>query len=196
MPLTHFVGRADWSFADNPQPSSANSHGLSRSVMIGPAQGAVHTELALTSLAPGGWLNRHFHSYEEALYVLSGELISDIDGHVRRLGTGDFTLHPIGMWHSIANDGTEPTRLISINTPQKHAPDAGRKDTFFTSDRFDLAEISARAEKPIFDPTVRNVGHYGGTPPLAEAVAVADAARGRRPAGADTALLVYSGIGV
>ena len=32
------------------------SHGLSRSVLVGPEQGAVHTELAVGALAPGGWL--------------------------------------------------------------------------------------------------------------------------------------------
>jgi quercetin dioxygenase-like cupin family protein len=40
------------------------------------------------------------------------------------------------------------------------------------------------------------VGHYDGTPPQAEALAVADPARGRQPAGMDTALLAYSGISV
>jgi quercetin dioxygenase-like cupin family protein len=40
------------------------------------------------------------------------------------------------------------------------------------------------------------VGHYEGTPPQEEALRVADPARGRRPAGMDTALLAYSGISV
>ena len=40
------------------------------------------------------------------------------------------------------------------------------------------------------------VGHYDGTPPQAEALALTDPARGRAPAGRDTALVVYSGISV
>ncbi|HWH23838.1 MAG TPA: cupin domain-containing protein, partial [Candidatus Limnocylindria bacterium] len=40
------------------------------------------------------------------------------------------------------------------------------------------------------------VGHYAGTPPQAEALALSDPARGRKPAGMDTALLAYSGISV
>jgi quercetin dioxygenase-like cupin family protein len=43
---------------------------------------------------------------------------------------------------------------------------------------------------------LRSVGHYLGTPPQAEALALSDDPRGRRPAGADTALVVYSGISV
>jgi quercetin dioxygenase-like cupin family protein len=57
--------------------------------------------------------------------------------------------------------------------------------------------VVGRATRPRFaDPTTRFVGHYDGTPPQLEALAVRDAARGRRPEGMDIALLVYSGISV
>ena len=171
--------------------------GLSRSVLVGPDQGAVHTELAVGSLAPGGWLQRHFHSFEESLYVLAGELLHEIDGHVRRLVAGDFALMPVGTWHALANAGTDPTRWLSVNTPLRLAPDAGRRDTFFTEVPFDLAAFDARAERPPFgDPRLKLVGHYEGTPPQAEALSLTDPARGRTPAGRDTALTVYSGISV
>ncbi len=53
------------------------------------------------------------------------------------------------------------------------------------------------AARPAFgNPTLRWVGHYDGTPPQAEALRLDDPARGRRPAGMDTALIVYSGISV
>ena len=53
------------------------------------------------------------------------------------------------------------------------------------------------AERPAFGaPTTRWVGHYDGTPPQLEALALKDTARGRAPAGMDTALLAYSGISV
>ena len=62
---------------------------------------------------------------------------------------------------------------------------------------FDLAALDAVATRPPFgDPRLRLVGHYDGTPPQAEALALDDAVRGRRPAGMDTALVVYSGISV
>jgi len=82
-------------------------------------------------------------------------------------------------------------------SPIRLAPDAGRKDTFFASTPFDLAALEAAAERPTFgDPRLRWIGHYDGTPPQAEALALADPARGRRPVGRDTALVVYSGISV
>ena len=172
-------------------------HGLSRSVLVGPAEGAIHTELAVGGLGPGGWLQRHFHSFEEALYVLAGALLLEIDGHVHRLARGDYALMPVGTWHALANGAAEEVRWLSVNTPQRLAPDAGRRDTFFASAPFDPDAFAERAERPAFgDPRLRWVGHYGGTPPQAEALVLDEPARGRRPAGRDTALVVYSGISV
>src|SRR6187397_3619969 len=114
----------DWSFADRPMPDSPNMHGLARHVLVGPEQGAVHTDLAVTVLQPGGWLQRHFHSFEEALYVLDGELHIEIDGHVHRLTEGDFTLQPVGVWHALGNAGSSPVRVLSFCSPQRLRPDA------------------------------------------------------------------------
>ena len=177
--------------------SGPNWDGLSREVLIGAGQGAVHTELAVGALVPGGWLQRHFHSFEEALYVLAGGLLLEIDGHHHRLVSGDYALLPVGTWHALGNGAEAEVRWLSVNTPLRLPPDAGRRDTFFAPEPFDLSAFAARAERPPFgDPRLRYVGHYDGTPPQAEALALSDPARGRRPAGMDTALTVYSGISV
>ena len=195
--MTTHVAAVDWSFTAQPMESTPTWNGLSRLVLVGPAQGAVHTEMAVGALAPGGWLQRHFHSFEEALYVLAGELLIEIDGHAHRLVSGDYSLMPVGAWHVLANAGAEEVRWMSVNTPVRLAPDAGRRDTFFARKPFDLAALEAAAVRPTFgDPRLRHVGHYAGTPPQAEALAMSDPARGRRPAGRDTALVVYSGISV
>ena len=192
----YHVAHVDWSFADDPMPASDRSFRLARHVLVGPAQGAVHTELAVGALAPGGWLQRHVHSFEEALYVLEGELLLEHDGRVHRLLKGDFALNPLGMWHALANDGEEQVRWLSVNSPQRVGPEAGRKDTFYAKGPADLADLSARAARPAFGPSLRYVGHYDGTPPQAEALRLSDPARGRKPVGMDTALIVYSGISV
>ena len=195
--MAHHVGHVDWAFADRPAATTATASGLGREVIVGPAQGAVHTELAVGALSPGGWLQRHFHSFEEALYVLAGELLIEHDSRVHRLVKGDYALMPVGLWHRLANAGSEQVRWLSVNTPQRLGQDAGRKDTFFASEPFELDAFAARASRPSFgNPTVRLVGHYDGTPSQAEALRVADPARGRKPAGMDTAILAYSGISV
>jgi quercetin dioxygenase-like cupin family protein len=199
VPAVHHVARVDWSFTASPMPSSATSHRLARQVVVGPAQGAVHTELAVGAFGPGGWLQRHIHSFEEALYVLTGELALEIDGQVHHLVAGDFALMNVGAPHALANAGAADSevRWLSVNTPMRRPPDAGRHDTFFERDPFDAAAFVARASRPRFGhPSTRFVGHYEGAPPQAEVLRLDDDARRRRPVGMDTALLAYSGISV
>ena len=192
----HYVGRVDWSFADGPGSDSATSSGLSRQVLVGPEQGATHTELAVGSLGAGGWLGRHVHSFEEALYVLDGELILELGGAVHRLAAGHYALITIGTPHTLVA-GSDRVRWLSVNTPPRRAPGAGAPDTVFASGAPDVAALIALASAPAFgDPTTRFVGRYVGTPPQLEALRVDDPAHGRAPAGADTALVVYSGISV
>jgi quercetin dioxygenase-like cupin family protein len=193
---SHYVGRVDWSFVEALGGTTATSSGLGRRVIVGPDQGAVHTELAVGALAPGGWLAPHVHSFEEALYVLDGELILELERRVHRLVSGDYAAMPVGLYHTLANAADSPVRWLSLNSPQRLGPNAGRKDTFFEAPP-DVAALDAAASRPSFgDPTLRLVGHYDGTPPQLEALAVVDSARGRKPAGMDTALLAYSGISV
>ena len=191
------VGRVNWSFVERPFPGSATSSGLSRSVLVGPATGATHTELAAGALAPGGWLARHVHSFEEALYVLEGVLMFESDGRVHRLLPGDFALNPIGRPHTLAATPERAVRWLSVNTPPRRPADAAVPDTIFARTPPDLEElVAAAAPLGIPDPTRRYVGHYLGTPPQAEALAVAGPARARAPAGMDIAILAYSGISV
>jgi mannose-6-phosphate isomerase-like protein (cupin superfamily) len=193
----HFVGRLDWSFADASPAASPTASGLSRSVLVGPAQGAIHTELAVGALRSQGWLQRHIHSFEEVLYVLEGVLTFELDRVVHRLRAADYAIIPIGRWHALANVSAEPVRWLSVNTPQRLAPDAGRRDTFFHPEPLDLDALARQATNPPFgDPSLRWIGHYAGTPPQAEAFAVSDPAIERRGIGMDVAVLAYSGISV
>jgi quercetin dioxygenase-like cupin family protein len=195
-PAKAVVGRLDWSFADSPQAPSATSSGLVRQRFIGWPQGAVHTDLSAIVLHPGGWLAPHVHSYEETLYILEGDMLFLIGDRVHRVTAGDYTLMPTGTRHGLANTGSRPARFLSLNSPQKQDPGSDRADTYFEPAE-DVATWEARAARPTFgDPTLRYVGHYGGTGPQLEALRVTDPARGRAPAGADTAILAYSGISV
>jgi quercetin dioxygenase-like cupin family protein len=192
----HHVGRVDWPFIEQPAPTSATSSGLARVRIVGPDEGAIHTDLAAVALHPGGWLAPHVHAFEEVLYVLEGELLFDLGGTVHRLLDGDYALIPTGLRHALGNTSAGSTRLLSLASPQRMEPGGPRRDTFFAAAQ-DLAAMDAAARRPPFgDPTLRLVGHYPGTGPQLETLRIKDAARGRAPAGRDTALVVYSGISV
>jgi quercetin dioxygenase-like cupin family protein len=193
----HSVGHVDWSFAQAPGSTTPTSSGLARQVLVGPGQGAVHTELAAGALSAGGWIARHVHSFEEALYVLDGELVLELDRRVHRLGAGDYALIQTGTLHALAAGSGRPVRWLSVGTPPRRAAGAAVPDTIYAPSPPDVRALAAVA-LPLGpgDPLRRFVGHYEGTPPQLEALRIADPARGRQPAGMDTALLAYSGISV
>jgi quercetin dioxygenase-like cupin family protein len=193
----HFVGRVDWSFLDRPSQGTSTASGLARQVLVGPSQGTTHSELAAGGLTEGGWIARHVHAFEEALYLLEGELLLEIDRRVHHLVAADFGLIPVGTPHTLVAAPGKSARWLSINTPPRRSPPRGAADTIYADVAPDLTALTAEARhlRP-GDPSQRFVGHYAGTPPQAEALAVTDPARGRTPAGMDTALLAYSGISV
>lgn len=193
----HYVGQVDWSFADSPAPATSTASGLARRVLVGPDQGATHTELTIGTLIPGGWIARHVHSFEEALYLLDGELVMEIDQRVHRLVAGDYAVIPIGTHHTLVATPTLRARWLSLNTPPRRGPGPAVPDTIYAASAPRVDELVAMAARPSpGNPTGRFVGHYEGTPPQLEALRVTDPARGRVVAGMDTALLAYSGISV
>jgi quercetin dioxygenase-like cupin family protein len=191
----HYVGRVDWSFLDTPLPPGPTSSGVARQVIVGPAQGATHTELAVGGFTPDGWLARHVHSFEEALYLLEGELVLEIDQDVHRLVPGDYADMPVGAHHTLVA-GSPGVRWLSVNTPPRRPPGAEVPDTIYAAEPPDREALIARARRLAGRDLTRHVGHYDGTPAQLEALRVDDPARGRAVAGMDTALLAYSGISV
>ena len=187
----HHVGHVDWDFSEPPAGYAGSAEGYASSCLVGSHTGAVHTDLNVSKLEPGGWTGLHLHSFESAVYVLAGTPVLNIDGHQNQLRAGDYALLPIGMPHGWANpaDGGGQARMLVHSTPQ-HRP-AGQRpaDTFFLP-------VDAAASRVPPGPVSRLLGHYAGTPPQQEALRVDDRVRDREPAGMDTALLAYSGISV
>jgi quercetin dioxygenase-like cupin family protein len=189
----HHVGHVDWDFSEPPAGYAGSAAGYASSCLVGSHTGAVHTDLSISKLEPGGWTGLHLHSFESAVYVLAGTPVLNIDGHQNQLRAGDYALLPIGMPHGWANPagnragGGGQARLFVHSTPQRRLPGQRPADTFF---------LPTQAPNPVNSPVSRYLGHYAGTPPQQEALRVDDRVRDREPAGMDTALLAYSGISV
>jgi quercetin dioxygenase-like cupin family protein len=192
MPI---VVKQDWSRARVPWPFEQRSVGFDRLVLVSPEVGSVHTDLGIGRLQPGGTVEPHVHSYEEAIYVLEGEVAVQIDGRAYLLVPGDYAFFPVGAVHAFENlSTTSPARWMDVVSPVALRRESGRKDTFFPTA---AARLTRFAAAPDFrDPTLALVGHYEGTEPDHTANAVAEDARNRSSAGMDTAVLAYSGISV
>src|SRR5262245_65383463 len=120
-------------------------------------------------MAAGGWLARHVHSFEEGLYVLEGEVILELDGHVHRLVAADYAVIPIATKHTLVALHDRPVRWLAVNTPPRRAADGAVADTVFAAGAPDVEALIERAV-PLSQPDVtrRYVGHYEGTPPQQE----------------------------
>jgi quercetin dioxygenase-like cupin family protein len=188
------TAKQDWPRAAVPEIWEAQSANFQMLALLGPHAGTVHTDLGVARLGPSGRVNPHVHSYEEAIYLLEGELAVQIAGAAYRLVPGDFAFFPVGTVHAMANTGPSEVRWMYVNSPVALRPESGRTDTFFPiGAAIDLFIATA----PNFaDPTLRLVGHYEGTSADHVTEAVAGSARGRASAGMDTGVIAYSGISV
>jgi quercetin dioxygenase-like cupin family protein len=189
----HLVARVDWDAAAPPAEVAVSGAGFTHLNLVGRAQGAVHTELSVGRLQPGGSVARHLHSFEEAHYVLAGAPVLELGERRLQLEVGDYTLAPIGLAHGWRNLGAEEARWLTVSTPLRTEAEEDRADSFFVPA---LTPEPVVARPAFGNPQSRWVGHYLGTPPQAEALALPDPAHGRKPAGMDTAILAYSGISV
>jgi len=59
----------------------------------------------------------HYHTYEEAIYIVEGEGIIHTEGESTEFGRGASIYLPIGVRHCIENLGTEPIRLLGVFYP-------------------------------------------------------------------------------
>jgi quercetin dioxygenase-like cupin family protein len=189
------VTKQDWSKASTPWSIEGRAQGYDRLTMLSPDVGdAVHTDLGIGRLQPGGRVDLHLHSYEEAVYVLEGTVRVQIDGKAYLLQRGDYAFFPIGCVHGFSNDARAEARWLDVNSPVALRRESGRRDTFFP--KID-GDMSAQAKAPDFtDPTLALVGHYEGTAPDHVSAATSGDARNRSSAGMNTAVLSYSGISV
>ena len=70
-------------------------------------------EVHLQEGQPNGGPPPHHHPWDEAFYVLEGEVSVTIDGRECRLGAGGFAHIPGGTVHSYSNLSS-PTRLLAV----------------------------------------------------------------------------------
>jgi quercetin dioxygenase-like cupin family protein len=72
---------------------------------------------SIFAVAPGAALPVHKHPYPRYAYVLSGNLrVTNKDtGQSDTYKPGDFIVEAVGQWHTGANIGEEPVKLLVID---------------------------------------------------------------------------------
>ena len=64
----------------------------------------------------GGPPSHHHNSYDEAFYVLTGEMEFRVDGDTARVPAGSMAWVPRGATHAFRNPSTEPARMLVVTT--------------------------------------------------------------------------------
>ena len=118
-PDTPVVGH--FGVADIP-PEDARAAGLAKGVflkwMIDEQFGAVHHRLLFIEYQPGARIALHDHTFEEAYFILSGEVTATLDGQTYRVSAGDAVWTGVGCVHAFATLGNEPVRWLETFSPQ------------------------------------------------------------------------------
>jgi quercetin dioxygenase-like cupin family protein len=68
---------------------------------------------------PAGWGGTplHHHAFDEAFYVIDGELTLRVGDEVVTRRPGELGFAPGGVHHAVANPGARPTRYLLVCTP-------------------------------------------------------------------------------
>ncbi len=80
--------------------------------------GAVHFNMFVISFADGGLCNHHDHPFEEAYFVLGGEVDIVFDGQEYVLREGDFAWTGVGAQHAFFPRKGTPVHWLEIQAPQ------------------------------------------------------------------------------
>lgn len=142
-----------------------HSRGYTSASLINRQTGSVHTGLSIDELAPGGTIDPHVHSFEEGVYILSGEPILTIGSESYQLRPGDYAAIKVGTPHAW-RAGQATVLWLQMTAPQPKPPGAER-DTFFLKDR---SIASAAPALDLNDRRGNLLGHFDASqiPPVGQ----------------------------
>ena len=68
---------------------------------------------------PAGWAGTplHHHAFDEAFYVIDGELTFQLGDEIVTRGPGELAFAPGGVHHAVANPGADAARYLLVCTP-------------------------------------------------------------------------------
>jgi quercetin dioxygenase-like cupin family protein len=117
----HLLGHFDASQIPPPGQRTgavAGLEGVFLKWLIDEAFGAAHHRLLFIEYQPGVSIALHDHTFEEAYFILSGEVQGTLDGTTYMARPGDVLWTGVGCVHTFVNVGTEPVRWLETFAPQ------------------------------------------------------------------------------
>jgi quercetin dioxygenase-like cupin family protein len=100
------------------QTVAAGLEGVFQKWLVDEQFGAAHQRLLFIEYQPGVGIARHDHTFEEAYFILSGEVEGTLDGQTYRAGPGDVLWTGVGCVHAFRNVSDKPVRWLETFAPQ------------------------------------------------------------------------------
>ena len=98
-----------------PYADASGYAGVTKQIVIGPADGSDEVVLRYFSVAPGGTTPHHAHDFPHLVKVEAGEgIVTDGAGGEHPLRAGDFVFVPANERHYFRNTGAGPFEFICI----------------------------------------------------------------------------------
>lgn len=77
-----------------------------------------HASVNVIQVPPGGEVGRHHHAQQvETVWVIKGDAILTLDQTEVSLKDGQIVAIPIGLEHTLRNEGSTPVELLTFFTP-------------------------------------------------------------------------------
>jgi 2-keto-3-deoxy-L-rhamnonate aldolase RhmA/quercetin dioxygenase-like cupin family protein len=99
--------------------------------LAGKFQGARNLTTGLVAIAPGGQLEYHTHPYTEAVTLLSGAAILEVEGRRYTLGALDNIVVPPGLAHAAVNPSSSQEAVLHVSMATDQ-PSRTLVDKFFS----------------------------------------------------------------
>jgi quercetin dioxygenase-like cupin family protein len=96
---------------------AAGLEGVFLKWMIDENFGSIHHRMLFIEYQPGVSIGLHDHTFEEAYFLLSGEVQGVLEGQTYLAKPGDVLWTSVGCVHSFANIGTTPVRWLETFAP-------------------------------------------------------------------------------
>jgi quercetin dioxygenase-like cupin family protein len=116
----HLLGHFDESQIPPPgeRPAGPVGPGVFLRWLIDENFGARHHRMLFLEYQPGASIGLHDHTFEEAYFILSGEVEATLDGEHYLAKAGDVLWTGVGCVHSFKNAGAGPVRWLETFSPQ------------------------------------------------------------------------------
>ena len=103
---------------DEGRISAGGLKGVFLKWLIDEKLGARHHRLLFIEYQPGVGIGLHDHGYEEAYFILSGEIEATLDGERYLARPGDVVWTGVGCVHAFVNTSSKPVRWLETFSPQ------------------------------------------------------------------------------